>query len=131
MPKKKFKWVDTEDIAFRLIDEYPDQDPMKMKMSEIHRLITKLPEFGDDPKKSNEAVLEEIQTRWFEERSEMEDELGPLPSGDEMDDEDLDEDVYRDDRFTEEEDVSDEEEDSDEEDEFGDGFQEEEVDEDR
>jgi FeS assembly protein IscX len=131
MAKMKLKWTNTEDLAFRLIDEYPSLDPRSVKLSEIQKYITKLPEFSDDPKKGKEAILEEIQNRWFEERSDMEDELGPMDSAPLANDDDLDEDDYRDDTFA----ADDAEvallgdEDEEDEDEFGDGFQEEEAEE--
>jgi hypothetical protein len=63
---------------------------------------------------------------WYEERQDMEDELGPLSS---YDDEDtLDEDDYRDDELavdSAELKLDDDEDEDEDEDEFGDGFQEE------
>ncbi len=127
MPKLKLKWTSVEDIAFRLIDLYPDMDPLKLRFTDLHRYITKLPEFSDDPKKSNEKLLEAIQMKWYEERKDMEDELGPLDSYDEN--EPLDEDEYSDEEEASgaEDDQSlfgEEDEDDEDEDEFGEGFQE-------
>jgi len=129
MAKQKLKWTDTEEIAFRLIDSHPSVDPLRVRFTDLHKYITSLPEFGDNPKKSSEGLLEAIQMRWHEERAEMEDELGPVSSGEE---DDLDEDDYRDDEEAGGDDSSaDSFDDDEEEDEFGDGFQEEEVDDDR
>ena len=130
MGKQKLKWTDTEEIAFRLIDEHPEVDPLRVRFTDLHKYITSLPDFADNPKKSSESVLEAIQMRWHEERAEMEDELGPVSSGD---DDDLDEDDYRDDENVSEDEVAggDFDDDDDEDDEFGDGFQEEEVEDDR
>jgi FeS assembly protein IscX len=129
MAKQKLKWTDTEEIAFRLIDAHPSVDPLRVRFTDLHKYITSLPEFGDNPKKSSEGLLEGIQMRWHEERAEMEDELGPVSSGEE---DDLDEDDYRDDEEAGGDDSSaDSFDDDEEEDEFGDGFQEEEVDDDR
>ena len=123
----KLKWTDTEEIAFRLIDKYPDADPLKVRFTELHKYVLAIPGFSDDPKKSNEKILEAIQMTWLEERQDMVDELGPI-SGGEDDDDTLDEDDYSDERMTDDEDESDEDNDEDEdEDEFGDGFQEEEI----
>ncbi|MBN8554690.1 MAG: Fe-S cluster assembly protein IscX [Deltaproteobacteria bacterium] len=125
----KLKWANTEDLAFRLIDEYPAIDPMSLKLSDIQKRVANLPEFSDDVKKGKDPILEDIQKRWFEERSDMEDELGPMESAP-RDDEDLDEDDYRDDTFAEDEvEISDADDEDEDEDEFGDGFQEEEADE--
>jgi len=128
MAKQKLKWTDTEEIAFRLIDEHPSIDPLRVRFTDLHKYITSLPDFGDNPKKSTESVLEAIQMRWHEERSEMEDELGPVSSDEEGD---LDEDDYRDDEEAAEDDVAAGSFDDDEDDEFGDGFQEEEIEDDR
>lgn len=121
---KKWKWTDTEDIAFKLIDMFPQTDPLRVRFTDLHRYVTQMTEFGDDPKKSNEKILEAIQMRWYEERQDMEDELGPIDSADE----ELDEDDYRDDELAGEEDIgldSTDDDDDEDEDEFGDGFQEE------
>ena len=60
-------WTDIEDIALALRDKYPDQDPSFIRFTDLHKWITELDGFGDDPKKSNEAKLEAIQTAWLEE----------------------------------------------------------------
>ncbi len=132
MPKKKLKWNDVEDIAFRLIDEHPDTNPMHLRLNELKNHVTALRDFGDDAKKAKDEVLEAIQTTWFEERSEMEDELGPLSTVRSDEEDNLDEDDYRDDKMIDEEKVLDEEsvvtDEDEDEDEFGEGFQEEEAD---
>lgn len=125
MAKQKLKWTDTEEIAFRLIDEHPQMDPLRVRFTDLHKFITGLSDFSDNPKKSTEKILEDIQMRWYEERQEMEDELGPVQASTE--DEDLDEDDYREDEMAEDVTAVDDEEDEDG-DEFGDGFQEEEID---
>ncbi len=131
MAKLKLKWTDVEEIAFRLIDEHPKMDPLKVRFTDLHKYITKLSDFGDNPKKSNEKILEEIQMRWYEERQDMEDELGPVEGGSGPDEEeDLDEDDFRDDQMVEDDLGGDDDQDDDE-DEFGDGFQEEEGPDDR
>jgi len=106
MAKQKLKWTDTEEIAFRLIDQYPSKDPLKVRFTDLHRYVTELDEFGDNPKKSTESLLEGIQMRWLEERRDMEDELGPVEDEGEEDDT-LDEDDYRDDEMVEDQDLSD------------------------
>ena len=50
-----------------LRDKYPDQDPSFIRFTDLHKWITELDGFDDDPKKSNEAKLEAIQTAWLEE----------------------------------------------------------------
>ena len=45
----------------------PAQNPLEVRFTELHRLVTELPTFVDDPKASNEPKLEAIQMAWYEE----------------------------------------------------------------
>jgi len=63
----KLTWSDLEDIALALSEKYPDQDPSYIRFTDLHKWITELDDFGDDPKKSNEAKLEAIQMAWLDE----------------------------------------------------------------
>lgn len=63
----KLTWRDAEEIAYALIDKFPDQAPLKLSFPKLHKMVTELEEFGDDPEKSNEAILEAIQMAWYEE----------------------------------------------------------------
>jgi FeS assembly protein IscX len=63
----KLTWSDLEDIALALSEKYPDQDPSYIRFTDLHKWITELDQFGDDPKKSNESKLEAIQMAWLEE----------------------------------------------------------------
>ena len=60
-------WKDAEEIAIRLIEEHPDTDPLTVRFTGMHAWITALPDFRDDPKKSNEKILEAIQMAWHQE----------------------------------------------------------------
>ncbi|MBM4123830.1 MAG: Fe-S cluster assembly protein IscX [Nitrospira sp.] len=60
-------WQDTEDIAIQLIEAHPGVDPLTVRFTDLHAWVTALPEFRDDPKKSNEKILESIQMAWHEE----------------------------------------------------------------
>ena len=60
-------WNDTEDIAIALSEKYPNIDPLSVRFTELHRWVTELSGFVDDPKKSNESILEAIQMAWLEE----------------------------------------------------------------
>ena len=42
-------------------------DPLAVRFTDLHRLVTELPDFKDDPKKSNEGKLEAIQMAWHSE----------------------------------------------------------------
>jgi FeS assembly protein IscX len=61
------KWSDAEDIALALRELHPDVDPLGVRFTDLHRWVVELPEFSDDPKASNEGLLEAIQMRWHEE----------------------------------------------------------------
>ena len=63
-------WDDTENIALALYDKFPEQDPLKIRFTDLHKWITELDDFGDDPSKSNEGKLEAIQMAWHEEWQE-------------------------------------------------------------
>lgn len=62
------KWTDTLDIAIALDEKYPDIDPLMVRFTDLHTWICDLPEFSDDPDKSNEKILEAIQMAWIEEK---------------------------------------------------------------
>jgi FeS assembly protein IscX len=60
-------WDHTEDIALELLERHPDTDPLTVRFTDLHKWITELPEFKDDPGKSTEGKLEAIQMAWHEE----------------------------------------------------------------
>jgi FeS assembly protein IscX len=60
-------WDQTEDIALGLREKYPDQDPLQVRFTDLHKWIVALDGFSDDPAKSNEGKLEAIQMAWYEE----------------------------------------------------------------
>ena len=63
-------WGDAEDIALQLIEKFPDADPLTVRFTDLHRWVTELSDFSDDPQKSNEGILETIQMAWYEEYKE-------------------------------------------------------------
>ena len=63
-------WDSTEDIAIALSDAHPGVDPLSVRFTDLHRWVTEIPGFADDPAKSNEGKLEAIQMAWHEEYSE-------------------------------------------------------------
>ena len=42
-------------------------NPLEVRFTDLHRYVTELPTFVDDPKLSNEGKLEAIQMAWYEE----------------------------------------------------------------
>lgn len=63
----KLSWNDTEDIAILLLEAHPEVDPLSVRFTDLHRWVTELKDFADDPKASNEGKLEAIQLAWLEE----------------------------------------------------------------
>jgi FeS assembly protein IscX len=66
MPKE-LTWTDAEDLGILLAEAHPDTDPLTVRFTDLHRYVTELPGFNDDPTQSNEAKLEAIQMAWHEE----------------------------------------------------------------
>ncbi len=62
------KWTDIYDIAIALEEKYPDKDILATRFTDLWKWVCDLPDFDDDPKKSNEKVLEAIQMAWLDER---------------------------------------------------------------
>ena len=60
-------WRDAEDIGIALMEKYPETDPLTVRFTDLHRLVMELPGFTDDPKASNEKILEAIQMAWLDE----------------------------------------------------------------
>jgi FeS assembly protein IscX len=60
-------WDQTEDIALSLYDKFPELDPLTVRFTDLHKWITELDDFGDDPAKSSEGKLESIQMAWYDE----------------------------------------------------------------
>ena len=63
----KLTWDQFENIGIALFEKYPDVDPTHVRYTDMHKWITELDDFDDDPLKSNEAKLEAIQMAWLDE----------------------------------------------------------------
>jgi FeS assembly protein IscX len=61
------RWSDAEDIAIALMEAHPDTDPLTVRFTDLHKWVVALEDFDDDPKASNEGLLEAIQMKWMEE----------------------------------------------------------------
>ncbi len=66
MPRE-IDWTDTEEIGIQLQEKFPDLDPYTVRFTDLHRYVTELPGFVGNPAKSNEGLLEAIQSAWHEE----------------------------------------------------------------
>lgn len=59
-------WHDAEEIALLLIEKHPEVDPLTVRFTDLHKMVRALPGFEEDPKSSNESILEAIQMAWYE-----------------------------------------------------------------
>jgi len=67
---ERIGWLDVQEIGFRLMEAHPEQDPLRVRFTELRDLVMALPGFAGDPKGCNEKILEAIQMAWVEERDE-------------------------------------------------------------
>lgn len=65
-----FDWDDPEEIGIQLADKFPEQNPLAVRFTDLHKWVTELAGFTGDPKLSNEGKLEAIQMAWLEEFNE-------------------------------------------------------------
>lgn len=63
------KWTDVQVIAIELAEAHPEIDPQYVRFTDLHRWVTELEDFDDDPEGSNEKILEAIQMNWIDEVS--------------------------------------------------------------
>jgi len=64
---QQITWNDAEEIGIQLQERFPDLDPLTVRFTDLHKKVTELEGFADDPAKSNESKLEAIQMAWYEE----------------------------------------------------------------
>ena len=69
MPGDKLHWKDIEDLGIRLCEEHPGVDPLKVRFTELRKLVEGLADFEEQPgHPCNESILEAIQAAWIEEK---------------------------------------------------------------
>jgi FeS assembly protein IscX len=64
----KLRWTDVRDIAIALDETHPEIDVVNLRFTDLWKWVQALPDFADDPNKSNEKILEAIQMAWLDER---------------------------------------------------------------
>ena len=64
---KELTWDNATDIGILLSETHPELDPLSVRFTDLHRYVTELSDFKDDPKKSTEGKLEAIQMAWHDE----------------------------------------------------------------
>ena len=62
------RWTDTQDIAIELEEKFPSVDVVHLRFTDLQKWVCGLEGFDDDPKRSNEKILEAIQMAWLDER---------------------------------------------------------------
>ncbi len=62
------RWTDVHEIAIKLEDAHPDVDVVNLRFTDLWKWVREIPEFDDEPERSNEKILEAIQMAWLEER---------------------------------------------------------------
>jgi FeS assembly protein IscX len=65
-----YRWTDVIDIAIDLEEAHPDADVVNIRFTDLHKWVRELADFGDDPERSNEKILEAIQMAWLDERDD-------------------------------------------------------------
>ena len=68
------KWTDRDEIGYQLQRAHHEIDPLTLRFTELHAMVTELADFDDDPAASNEGILEAIQMAWLEFFSEDQEE---------------------------------------------------------
>ena len=62
------KWTDSREVAIALDEAHPDEDPMKVRFTDLREWVLALEDFQDDPEHCGEKILEAIQMLWIEEK---------------------------------------------------------------
>ena len=65
---KKLRSTDVHDIAIELEDAHPEVDVVNLRFTDLWKWVQDIPDFADEPGRSNEKILEAIQAAWIEER---------------------------------------------------------------
>ncbi|WP_198419131.1 Fe-S cluster assembly protein IscX [Motilimonas pumila] len=60
------KWIDVNDVATALAEQYPKVDPTQVRFTELRDKVIELKDFKDE-RDCNERILEAIQQCWIDE----------------------------------------------------------------
>ena len=61
------RWTDSREIAFALLEKFPELDPKIVNFVDLRNWVLALPGFDDDPRHCGEKILEAIQMAWIDE----------------------------------------------------------------
>ena len=59
-------WIDTQEIADSLNEKKPDVNPKFINFVDLKNWVIELEEFEDNPERSGERLLEQIQQQWID-----------------------------------------------------------------
>lgn len=68
-----FGWNDRDEIAIRLYEARPNQNPLEVRFTDLLDWLLALEGFTGKREESNEAKLEAIQMAWLEEYEDNQD----------------------------------------------------------
>jgi FeS assembly protein IscX len=69
----KFSWTEMDDIAIGLYENHPEEDPLKVRFTQLLDWVLELDGFTGTREESNENKLEAIQMAWLEEWKDNQD----------------------------------------------------------
>ncbi len=64
---RALRWGDAREIAIALAERHAGVAPLSVRFTDLHRWVTELPGFCDDPGRSSAKALEAIQMAWLDE----------------------------------------------------------------
>lgn len=64
---RQLTWNDAQKLGVLLSSAHPQLEPQAVALTDLHRYVTQLPEFRDDPNRSDEVTLEAIRNAWQDE----------------------------------------------------------------
>jgi FeS assembly protein IscX len=67
---QSFDWNDAEEIGIALAEQYPGQNPLELRFTDLHQRVMTLEGFAGEAEASSEGKLEAIQMAWYEEWQE-------------------------------------------------------------
>lgn len=65
--RRPLYWESTYEIVLQLMEFYPNIDLDSLGTKQLLDMVLGLPQFADDPRLANEALLNEILREWYEE----------------------------------------------------------------
>lgn len=60
-------WSTPNEVGIALYESHGETHPLEVSFVQLHQLVSSLKGFEDDPKGSNEKLLEAIQMAWYDE----------------------------------------------------------------